>query len=175
MELRSIEPLYRTHYAFVWRVVRRFGVTEGLVDDAVQEVFMVVHRRLADLVIPDDPRGLLFGIARKVAARQRARAVPRGNPEWARPPADLEQQMEIAEKGRVVQEALERMDEERRMTFLLVEIEGMSVPDVAQCLEVNLNTAYGRLRAARQLLDKAIARYRAAAERERPRELRSRA
>lgn len=170
MKLTSIEPIYREHHGFVWRVVRRFGVAETSVDDAVQEVFLVLHRRQSELSVSlADPRGLLFGIARKVAARVRSRESARLPRMMAPLERDLEQQMEVLEKGRVVQHALDAMDEERRMTFMLVDVEGMSVPAAADCLEVNLNTAYGRLRAARMLIDKAIARYRAGEERERHR------
>jgi RNA polymerase sigma-70 factor (ECF subfamily) len=60
-----------------------------------------------------------------------------------------------------VRKALDDMDETKRMTFMLVDVEGMSVTEVARCHEVNLNTAYARLRAARKLIQRAIERHRA--------------
>jgi len=161
----DIEQIYRAHHGFVWRVVRRFGVPTTAVEDAVQEVFIVLHRRQPELHIAEDPRGLLFGIARKVSTRIRAREQARAPRTTAGGPPNPEERMEVLEKGEVVQRALEQMAEERRLTFVLVDVEGMSVPEAAQCMGVNLNTAYGRLRAARFLIDKAIARYRVMQER----------
>lgn len=131
----------------------------------MQEVFIVLHRRQPELHIAEDPRGLLFGIARKVSTRIRAREQARAPRTTVGGPPNPEERMEVLEKGEVVQRALEQMAEERRLTFVLVDVEGMSVPEAAQCMGVNLNTAYGRLRAARFLIDKAIARYRVMRER----------
>jgi len=172
--LPDIEHIYRVHHGFVWRVIRRFGVSEIAIDDAVQEVFIVLHRRQSELSIEADPRGLLFGIARKIASRVRERQRPIAPVPSECRVEDPEQRLDVLEKGRVLQRALEGMDEGRRLTFLLVDVEGMSVPDAAACLGVNVNTAYGRLRAARKLVDQAIVRYRASEERGRRRDASSR-
>lgn len=162
----SLKDTYREHYRFVWRVVRRLGVPDAAVEDAVQEVFVVVHRRRNELDWSGSHRGLLYGIARKVASRTRERAarpapqlhVVAGNSD------DPQRRVEVEEAAAVVREALDTMDEGKRMAFLLVDVEGMSVTDVADCHQINLNTAHARLRAARQQIKKAIARHRAKEE-----------
>ena len=162
----SLKHTYREHYRFVWRVVRRLGVPDASVDDAVQEVFVVVHRRQNELDWSGSHRGLLYGIARKVAARTRKKAT-RTAPHLHVVPRDTndpQRRIEVEEAAAVVRDALDAMDEDKRMAFLLVDVEGMSVPEVAECHEINVNTAYARLRAARQQIKKAIARHRAREE-----------
>lgn len=160
----KLDQIYREHHTFVWRVLRRLGAPA--VDDAVQEVFVVMHRRADDLDVSDGVRPLLYGIARKVAGRQRehARREPPPLSLVPNPAPDPEARAELVERASVVRAALDAMSEEKRMTFLLADVEGMSIPEVANCQGVNLNTAYARLRGARQALQKAIDRHRAREE-----------
>ena len=162
--MAELEQIYREHHTFVWRVLRRLGAPS--VDDALQEVFVVMHRRRRELDLSRGVRPLLYGIARKVASRQREHArrepppltlIPGGAP-------DPQAHAELEERAAVVRDALDAMDEDKRMTFLLADVEGMSIPEVAECQGVNLNTAYARLRAARQRIQKAIDCHRAREE-----------
>ncbi len=169
----DLEALFREHHTFVWRVVRRLGVSDRSIDDAVQEVFVVMLRRRDELVQRSSVRGLLYGIARRVASRHRdtRRSTlsvldPDNMPGCGR---DAEQTLALDEAATVVREALASMDEDKRMTFLLADVEGMTMPEVADCMEVNLNTAYARLRSARLLLERAVARHRAREEGDRVR------
>lgn len=153
----------------MWRVIRRLGVPPALVDDAVQEVFMVLHRRQAELDVESSIRSLLYGIARRVAKRQRdqestrqTRIQPLSVTPDPRP--NLEQRLESQRKAEVVSQALAAMDEGKRMTFVLADVEGMSIPEVARCLGINVNTAYARLRAARERMRQTIARHQAREE-----------
>src|SRR3954470_17967759 len=59
--------LYEEHFEFVWRSLRRLGVSAASLDDATQEVFVVVFRRLADFEGRSSVRTWLFGIAIHVA------------------------------------------------------------------------------------------------------------
>ena len=67
--LPGIEQLYRDHYAFVWRITGRLGVPAAAVDDAVQDVFVVLHRRRHEFDDRGSIRALLYGITRRVARR----------------------------------------------------------------------------------------------------------
>lgn len=164
----DLESIYREHHTFVWRLVRRFGVASAGIDDVVQEVFVILHRRWGELDRSGSVRGLLYGITRKVASRARDRAQARAAaPLHAVPDAtargpDPQVAIEVEEKAQIVRAALDALDEDKRMAFVLVDIEGMSVVEAADCLGINLNTAYARIRAARQRIQKAIARHKAA-------------
>src|SRR5689334_5388077 len=59
--------LFDAHCIFIWRLLRRLGVGENDIDDAVQRVFIVASRKLASIA-PTSERSFLFGTALRVAA-----------------------------------------------------------------------------------------------------------
>jgi RNA polymerase sigma-70 factor (ECF subfamily) len=164
----SYEEIYKEHFAFVWRNVRRLGVPEASADDAVQDVFVVVHRRLSEFEGRSSLRTWLFGILVRVArdhrrsrARQHDKAealAAEASHDGTPTPADIAAKREAA---RILEELLDQIDEEKREVFVLVELEQMSVADVADALALNVNTAHARLRAGRQQFEAAVARFRA--------------
>ncbi len=166
----AIADIYRDHYPFVWRLTGRLGVPSGLVDDAVQDVFVVLHRRRHEFD-GGSVRALLYGIVRRVARSYRTRAQREVQLVADTSAADAtcpDEQLARRQAAAVVRGALDAMDEDKRMAFVLADLEGMPMPEVAQCLEINLNTAYSRVRAARQRLQRAIARHRARDDRRQP-------
>src|SRR6186997_1961399 len=76
IEIPTFDAVYTAHVAFVWRVLRTFGVAEPQLEDAVQDVFVVVHRRLSEWEGRAAITTWLFAIARRVASAHRRR---RGN------------------------------------------------------------------------------------------------
>ncbi len=149
----SFRRLFDEQHAFVWRSLLHLGVSAAWVDDAVQEVFLVVHRRLDtyDRALP--LRAWLWGIARNVAANQKralgreerrrdALATERGE--------SPEHSLERARELRFVREILLTLDEPLRDVLVLSDVEGLTAPEIAAALEVNVNTIYSRLRIARQ-------------------------
>lgn len=157
----TLAEVYRAHAGFVWRVVRRLGVPEAAIEDVVHDVFLVVHRRLHEYDGRAAMTSWLFGIARGVAANLR-RSQSRSERKLAvvPPPAaapDPERTTEREQAAEFVRGFLAGLDEERRLIFALADIEGMKVPEIAQAMGINLNTAYSRLRATRELFQRALA------------------
>lgn len=163
--LPPFEELYESHVDFVWRVARRLGVSEGALDDAVQEVFLIAHRRAAEFEGRGTVRAWLYGIVRRVARDHRPsrREVldDRGTADAVDLPTAHER-LERAEALRTLYALLDELDDERREVFVLAELEQIPMPEVAQMLGLNVNTAHARLRAARARMEKGIARLRAA-------------
>lgn len=173
-EVPSFDVVYEKHFAFVWRNVRSLGAAPSAVEDVVQDVFVVVHRRMDDY----DParasiKTWLFGILRRVV-RDHRRTMKRKPAHFGTREADAEidtmtdstargphENAARAEAVRTLQAVLESLDEEKREVFVLAEIEQMTVPEIAQAIDINVNTAYARLRAARQDFEQALARKRA--------------
>lgn len=155
--------VYEEHAVFVWRTLRLLGVDPGSLDDAVQEVFLVVHRRLGEFEGRSSLRTWLYAIARRVARNVRRGAGRRGAPEPI--VADMVDRVsgnplelaERAEAGRALLELVGHLSEDQREVFLLVEVEEMSVPEAAEALGVNVNTCYSRLRAARARFERLLA------------------
>jgi RNA polymerase sigma-70 factor (ECF subfamily) len=173
-ERASFAAVYGEHFEFVYRTVRRLGVIESAAEDVAQEVFVCVHKSLAEFEGRSSMRTWLFGIARNVAYRHRrtltrriattpgdAGVLESAHDETAQSAHDLAERSEAA---RLLDELLASMDDEKRETFVLVELEEMSMPEVAEALGINVNTAYTRLRAARQQFEAALARHRAKSE-----------
>jgi RNA polymerase sigma-70 factor (ECF subfamily) len=165
------ERIYEDEFDFVWRTARRLGVPEAAVDDAVQDTFLVLHRRLADHDGRTPIRRWLVGILTRVVADHRRRwrrkesaCVP--HPEESEralaastPPPSAE--VEQAEAVRLLEALLGELDEDKREVLVLAQLEEMSVPEIAELLGANVNTIYARLRAARRDFEAAHARHRA--------------
>jgi RNA polymerase sigma-70 factor (ECF subfamily) len=162
----AFDEVYAAHVGFVWRVLRTLGVPAAQIADAVQDVFVVVHRRLPEWQNRAAITTWLFAIARRVAAAHRRRAsrsaaapVEPLSDELVdeRPGAgDPFAEMSRAQAAATVLAILEQLDDDKRVVFALVELEQLSVPEVARMLDLNLNTAYSRLRLARQAFEAAV-------------------
>ena len=157
----TLGEVYRAHAGFVWRVVRRLGVADEALEDVVHDVFLVVHRRLGDYDGRAALTTWLFGISRGVASNHR-----RGQLRSQRklsvvptpaPGPDPEVRTEQARAAAFVREFLAGLEEDRRLLFELADLEGLKVPEIAEMLGMNLNTAYARLRAVREQLSRALA------------------
>jgi len=163
----ALEAVYDQHFDFVWRSLHRLGVPPEAVDDAVQDVFLVVHRRLAAFEQRSALRTWLFGIALRVAqehARRRRKYGP--TQEFGAELADQHapdplEQAARSEAKELLYALLAELDEQKRTVFILADIEGMSLPEIADGLGVNANTLASRLRAARKDFDAALVRHRA--------------
>jgi RNA polymerase sigma-70 factor (ECF subfamily) len=165
----GLPEIYAQHADFVFRNLRRLGLHESSIDDAVQDVFLVVHRRLADFEARAQVTTWLFGIVlrvaqsyRRSAMRRRARLTDAPSHEveqvpstTAESPVDL---LERREASALLHRLLDELDDDKRAMLVCVELEQMTVPEAAESLSLNLNTAYGRLRAARAAFNEAVAR-----------------
>jgi RNA polymerase sigma-70 factor (ECF subfamily) len=163
----DFDDVYREHFSFVWRSARRLGVRAAAIDDVAQEVFVIVHRRLADFEGRSSLRTWLFGITLRVVRdhkRSAARKAADGSVDLdaiEAPAAGPAESMEKAEAVRLLHRVLDEMDDERREIFVMAELESLSIPEAAEELGLNVNTAYARLRAARQAFEEGLARHRA--------------
>ena len=150
----TVADVYRTHADFVWRVVQRLGVPAAEAEDVVHEVFMVVQRRLGEF----DGRGAitswLYAIGRGVAANYRrghARAARRiDHVEPPAPPRSPEEDAAQREAQTLIETFLAQLDRETREIFELADIEGMTCPEVARALDLELNRVLARLKTARR-------------------------
>ncbi len=155
LERDAMAALYREHRDYVLRVLTRLGVAGDDVEDAAQEVFVALQRRLAEY---DAARGSvttwLYGFARGVAAnRRRTHATvavgERVAPEGFCPERALRQQ----EYADLLEAFLYKRPQAQREVFRLVDMEGRTAPEASTDLDVPINTVYSRLRAARQTFE----------------------
>lgn len=152
----DFNALYANEFGFVWRCLRALGVASADLDDATQEVFMILHRRLESLSEPETLRGWIYGVVRNVAANHK-----RGARRKAASVTALEHEPTVTasktplddalaqEATRSLEQFLAGLDSNKREVFLLAEIEEWTMPEVAKVIGVPVNTAYTRLRSAR--------------------------
>jgi RNA polymerase sigma-70 factor, ECF subfamily len=160
--------VYRQYFDFVWSSARRFGVPPHALDDLVQEVFIVVHAKLAGLEHPEALRSWIYGVVRRMASDYRraqrtqvAAGILTGSyGDSVSPQPTPLQRMDTNADLALLASLLDELDEPKREVFALVEVDELTVPEAADILEIPLNTAYSRLRSARQSFEAALARHR---------------
>ena len=168
----EFDAVYEAQVDFVWRTVRRMGVREADTDDVVQEVFVVVHRRLAEFAGRAQIKTWVFKILVHVVRHYWRTHQRKPGDRAAEDPAAIQTlvadhehgpaaRLERVEAMRVLDRLLAQLDEEKREVFVLAEIEQMTAAEIAEIIEVNVNTVGSRLRAARQEFEKALLRFRA--------------
>lgn len=164
----DVRTVHARHASFVWASLQRLGVRPSDLPDVHQEVFLVVHQKLAGF---DDSKPLepwLFGICRRKAASYRRRA-------WFRLEAPSESIGELCDASAswVVESEVDRLhagaeldallnllDPDKRAVLVMFEIEGIDCETIAATMGVPVGTVYSRLHAARRVLEKAAERAR---------------
>jgi RNA polymerase sigma-70 factor (ECF subfamily) len=155
------------HYALVWRSLRRFGVLESVVDDAAQHVFLTFAERLED-VEPDRERNFLIAVSVRVAANarrlvERAREVPLDDAQSELETGLTPEELLVQKQRRLVLEAaLATLSLDQRVVFVLFELEGFSLPEIAESVGIPVGTATSRLRRARQHFESWVSAHRQA-------------
>jgi len=165
----DLATVYEAYFRYVWRCLRSLGVRDAQLEDALQDVFIVVQRRLPEFDGRAAVRTWLYAIALRIARkyRERARREPTSleaaredDPELSAPQASGENEHQ-SERLLLARRALASLDDDKREIFVLARVEQMSAPEMANVLRIPLNTVYSRLRAARLAFDAEITRLRA--------------
>lgn len=159
--------IFDEHFDYVWSALRRLGVRDADVEDLVHEVFLKIHLRSGDYDGERPVRPWIFGFAYRVAADYRRLArhrveVLHAPTDTADPARPVDEQLAAAEDRALLEAALGSVDVDRRAVFLLHDVDGVPVPEIAATLGVPLNTAYSRLRLAREEFAAAARRLRKA-------------
>ncbi len=159
--------LYRSESAHVMNTLRRLGVRSSDLEDVTVDVFVTLHRRWSefDPARPARPWVRVFAVRAAADYRKSARVrreVPQEAAVEARDEAPgADERLIERENQRLVLEALDALPAERRDVFVLYELEGCAMPEVATTLNIPLNTAYSRLRLGREEFAAAVRRIRA--------------
>ncbi len=145
---------YDAEFEGVWLYLRRLGVPAADVEDAVHDVFVVAHRRYATYDTSRPLRPWLLGIAFRVAAqrrRQRRHEVDLEEPAFEVPDGGQgpEAALESRQASQTLHAALGQIDLQQRAVVVMHDLHGIAVPQIAEELNVPLNTVSSRLRLGR--------------------------
>jgi RNA polymerase sigma-70 factor, ECF subfamily len=153
---QRLEEVIQRHHALVWRTLRRLGLPVPDADDATQQVFLTFSQRAVH-VEPRQEASFLVSVAIKVAANLRRKVVRRREVDVdeaelvsIQSPETLLQQKQLRQE---LDRGLATLLPEQRAIFVLFELEGFSLPQIAELCEVPLGTATSRLRRARDHLE----------------------
>jgi RNA polymerase sigma-70 factor (ECF subfamily) len=175
--LPPFERLYDEYVDFLWRSARRLGVDELGADDVVQQTFLIVHRRLGEFEGRSSVRTWLFSILLRVVHDHR-RTLRRKSPHLSHAPADPDlladgacdanphEALARAEASRTIDVLLESLDADKRVVFVLAELEEMTADEIGQATGLDRQAVYSRLRAARTDFERAAARMRRQVQRD---------
>lgn len=161
----GVEAWVRSEFGFVWRSLRRFGLSPADADDAAQQVFLVFSSKLPSIE-PGAERAFLFGTAFRIASRaRRSRQRRREDLEESfdvliASGLDPEQALEQRQASELLNIVLETLPDDLRAAFILHEIEQLTMLEIAELLSVPQGTVASRLRRAREQYDAAIVRLR---------------
>lgn len=148
-----VRAIVAAHFDAVWRLLRRLGVAPSSVDDAAQQVFIVAARKI-DEIEAGGERRYLQGIAYRVASEQRRASSRRredGPIEEAASESPLPDELVDRKRAReMLDRVLDAMPFDLRAVFVLFELDGLTVPEIAELLDLPIGTASSRLRRARE-------------------------
>ncbi|MBN2191501.1 MAG: sigma-70 family RNA polymerase sigma factor [Polyangiaceae bacterium] len=159
------EAVFLKSADFVWRTLHRMGIPPSDVEDVLQEVYVVVHRRLDSFDHDCRLTTWLFGICLKVANRHRRRAYFRHERWGDEAPVlidedDPERIAARRQARRLLSQALDALGPEKRAVFVMFELEGQSCAEIAEVMGVPVGTVYSRLHTARRRVAAAGAKLR---------------
>jgi RNA polymerase sigma-70 factor (ECF subfamily) len=157
-----LHAMVASQHAFVWRTLRRLGVPDADVDDASQQVFLVIHRRLP-AIAPVSERSFLFQTTLRVASQwRRAHMRRREQPglnlvDVADDAANQEELIDQRRARAMLDRALSSMPLKLRAVFVLFELEELTMLEIATISDLRPGTVASRLRRARQHFKQAMA------------------
>jgi RNA polymerase sigma-70 factor (ECF subfamily) len=165
----SLQEVYAQTLPFVLRKARRLGVGESDIDDLTQEVFVAVFRRLHDFEGRSSVRTWVLGILARLVQNYRRGQRRKGNEhvqskdvvdpdQLADAGADPSEFASRAQAWRVLCALLEQLTEDKAALFVMAELEGMTLREIAALMDTSIGTIASRLRVARSEFAQALAR-----------------
>jgi RNA polymerase sigma-70 factor, ECF subfamily len=158
----EFERVYDEHFAFVWRTLRLLGVAEAALEDATQDVFVVVSHKLPTFAGRSSLRTWIFAIVQHTASNHRRSHRRKQKPlvpltdAFAGHEPTPQAHVEALDAARAIERHCETLDTERRALFVLALIEEVPAAEIARALGVPTNTVYSRVRLLRAGFERAL-------------------
>jgi RNA polymerase sigma-70 factor (ECF subfamily) len=156
-----VARLVRREFSFIWRLLRRLGLTEHDADDGAQQVFLVAAKRIDSIKLGSE-RSFLFGTALRVASRLRKNqnkqpSVDITTLDAHQDPGPSPDEMADRRRARQILDGiLDEMHDDMRIVFVLYEIEELTMAEIAAALSVPPGTIASRLRRAREIFSEKV-------------------
>lgn len=167
--MQRLKRLIREHHDLVWRTLRRLGVPDRDVEDAVQRVFLIVGKKL-DQIRSDQERSFVFGVAMRVSSdvrrtqRRRPEELVAEHEDERDPRPSPEALLDQEETLTLLGSLLRQLPDEQRAVLLLHDLEQMSLSEIATMLDIPAGTAASRLRRGRAAFERLVSEWRKLSE-----------
>jgi RNA polymerase sigma-70 factor, ECF subfamily len=149
-----LERIYEAEFEFVWNTLRRFGAVRSELEDLTHDVFIAAFPKGGAFDPSRAVRPWLCGVAFRILSDHRKKArstreVLDEAPDTSDSALGPEESVSAQQDRRMLDQAMAALDADKRAVFVMHEINELKMPEVAEALEIPLNTAYSRLRLAR--------------------------
>ncbi len=158
----TLDAVYREHFDFVYRMAARLGGPAIDAEDAAQEVFVIVARKLdtydGTSLVTTWLYGITLNVVRSMRRRLRLRRLfERDDAPKADVPIQSVDRAELMEAHRIAYQILDKIAPKKREAFILAEFEGLSCEEIARVVGAKTETVWSRLHYARQEFAKRLA------------------
>ena len=159
-DMKAFEEIYRLTSGFVYNVALRIARRHAEAEDITQEVFIKMYSALPQFGFRSSCKTWLYRITTNTAI-SRCRKFGREHEQTAKYKDHLEieaQQGQAAspamanENEKIIGDMLARLDEDQRACLVLRDMEGLAYDEIADILNIPLNTVRSRLHRARETL-----------------------
>jgi RNA polymerase sigma-70 factor (ECF subfamily) len=159
----QFRQIFEAHSSVVWRTLHRLGVHPDSVDDAAQDVFLIVHRKLGEFEGRSQLSTWIVAVTYRVALNYRRRIKKTVHEEFLdqtiSPLGGPDLSLQGLQAAQFVSRFCRQLTEGKRDVFVLCVLEERTAPEVAKILDMKLNTVYSRLRHARAEFREALAAF----------------
>lgn len=158
--LESFERIYKVYSGFVYNVAFRVVNDRDEAQEVSQEVFLTVYRKLKSFKFKSSFKTWIYRITVNIAinyakkkSKDRDRTVEYDdNSEFNRTINSTSEEIEREQQQKDISTLLEALNPDQRVCIVLRSIEGLSYQEIAETLNVNINTVRSRLKRARETL-----------------------
>jgi RNA polymerase sigma-70 factor (ECF subfamily) len=155
LERAQAADIFSENCDYVWNALRRLGVPPSDLEDSMHDTFLAVFRQWGGFDRSRPLRPWLFGFALRVASEHRRRARHRfemseGQNETADPSPVADELLHLKQREALATRALQSIELSRRAVFIMHELDGATLAQIAEALGIPLGTATSRLRLARE-------------------------
>ena len=161
----DVAGIYREHADFVWRCIRRMGISDTDTGDLVHDVFVIVHQKLDSFEGRSDVKTWLYAIAQNLVWNERRKQSNRkrlwqrfvnGHQTEAEANIDLDGNVYHTQLAKAADIALNTLDDPFRGLMMLVDFEGVSIREAGAAYNMSKDAAWGALRVARKRFSAAL-------------------
>lgn len=156
--MRAFEDVYKASNSFVYNVALRVVNNREDALEVAQEVFMIIYHKLKDFRFESSFKTWVYRITANTAINHakkfsRSKSVP-FEEAWGEGAVQHEAQelMEQEHQGQMVEKLLAELNPDQRACVVLRDIQGLSYEEIAQALNININTVRSRLKRSREKL-----------------------